>query len=283
MYIKNYQLSRVIRLSFLAPSATANMEILCCKLDDQTFYDFNDQSFKNIDWAEKEAGMTEVSENLWYYQFGTEDGVANPLGEGEFHFIFRDADSGIDYDGGIVITKGLLTHMEEHIDQMAYDVLPGIVTQIDDLPSEMSSNLVSEIWNAPPTIVTGCATMGGILMSKAEGDDVEAVDSSGNYNVDHITDTGTGTIIVNHNTGGYRNLAYRDADDNGVGNVGIEAYLTVDFNAGRHYESYCKGSTVTDSNGEWISNAFLSPGDYTFVFKGELHGPNTKRVIIEEA
>lgn len=92
---------------------------------------------------------------------------------------------------------------------------------------------------------------------------------------------GSGTVQVNHDTGGTDNLAYKTGGGVGIDNASVRAYLKTDYDAGNTAESYVKGNAQTNVYGRWVLPMMLDPATYTFVFyKQGYYGPDTKEAVI---
>lgn len=88
--------------------------------------------------------------------------------------------------------------------------------------------------------------------------------------------SGSGAIVVDHNTGGADNLAYKTAGSIGIDNASVYAYLKTDYDGGNYGSAYIKASTTTDVNGQWVSQMNLDAETYTFYFfKQGFYGPDT--------
>lgn len=77
---------------------------------------------------------------------------------------------------------------------------------------------------------------------------------------------GSGSIAVNHNTGGTDNLRYVTSGGVGVDNANITAYLASDFYAGNIIQEYVKGNSTTNVEGRWVSPIMLDANDYVITF-----------------
>lgn len=76
--------------------------------------------------------------------------------------------------------------------------------------------------------------------------------------------TGSGTIPVDHNTGGPDALRYVDGQNAGVAGATVRAYAKADYDAGAYVE---RGRTVTKADGRWVAPVYLDPGvAYTLTF-----------------
>jgi hypothetical protein len=91
--------------------------------------------------------------------------------------------------------------------------------------------------------------------------------------------TGTGNILVNHDTGGTDNLTY-EVDGAGIDGATIIAYLTTDYAAGNLGHEYVRGQTVTDSAGQWSRSMMLNAGAYTLVYEHPNYQVATKTVTV---
>jgi hypothetical protein len=73
--------------------------------------------------------------------------------------------------------------------------------------------------------------------------------------------TGTGSITVNHNTGGSDNLRVLDSGSVPVGGATIRAYLADAYAAGVRD---IQGQVTTGTDGRWLEDMHLDAGTYTF-------------------
>lgn len=80
-----------------------------------------------------------------------------------------------------------------------------------------------------------------------------------------------GKVLLNHDTGGAMNLAYRTTDD-----VGIEDAAVRVFSA-----TVLLAATRTDVEGKWIAPLYVSPGTYTVTFqKDTVYGPDSRTISV---
>ena len=80
-----------------------------------------------------------------------------------------------------------------------------------------------------------------------------------------------GKVLLNHDTGGAMNLAYRTTDD-----VGIEDAVVRVFSS-----SLLIAATRTDVEGKWIAPLYVSPGTYTVTFqKDTVYGPDSRTISV---
>ncbi len=92
---------------------------------------------------------------------------------------------------------------------------------------------------------------------------------------------GSGTIPVNHDTGGADTFTVEDADGAGIENALVMAYVKTEYDAGTFT---LRGQTTTKADGTWNTNLMLNEGiEYTLVFyKPGAFGPATDTVTPEE-
>jgi len=86
------------------------------------------------------------------------------------------------------------------------------------------------------------------------------------------TPAGTGSIAINHNTGGTDNLRYIDSAGNGIAAATVLIYLAADWpnNPGN-----IQAATTTGSDGRWLAPCMVTHGTYVAVFsKVGLDGPD---------
>ena len=92
--------------------------------------------------------------------------------------------------------------------------------------------------------------------------------------------SGSGTETVNHNFGGADALRYVF---NGVGVEGakIQAFFRTDYDAGNSTRAFVQAEAITSSDGRWVNNMKLDPGNYTLVFfeVGD-YGPDTRNITV---
>lgn len=96
-----------------------------------------------------------------------------------------------------------------------------------------------------------------------------------------LASLGSGSISVNHDSGGTDNLIYKTSGGAGVDNTMIRAYLTADYDADNRGDEFVKGQTVTVTTGRWSETMRLDAGAYTLEFsKQGLFGPDTKEYTV---
>jgi hypothetical protein len=83
--------------------------------------------------------------------------------------------------------------------------------------------------------------------------------------VDAAAGGGTGTVPVDHDTGGTDNLRYVvPGGGSGVDGGAVRAYLKSDYDAGTYAE---RGRSTTGADGRWLTPMYLSTGlIFTFTF-----------------
>jgi hypothetical protein len=92
---------------------------------------------------------------------------------------------------------------------------------------------------------------------------------------------GSGAIAVDHNYGGAEQLAFQTADHRGIENATVQAFLAVDWNAGRRTANYVQGATTTISQGHWLSPIMLDPGSYVLLyFREGVYKPSTRTITV---
>lgn len=78
---------------------------------------------------------------------------------------------------------------------------------------------------------------------------------------------GDGAIVVNHDSGGTDNLAYKTSGGAGIDNAVVRGYLKVDYDAGDRGTAFIKGTANTNVNGRWENDMMLDAETYTFAFE----------------
>lgn len=89
---------------------------------------------------------------------------------------------------------------------------------------------------------------------------------------------GTGDIAVNHDTGGVDNLRYHTADDSGIDDAAITAYVESEYAAGLRV---VRDRSRTNASGRWRSDMHLSAETYRFVFDRAGYPSASKVVVVE--
>lgn len=74
---------------------------------------------------------------------------------------------------------------------------------------------------------------------------------------------GSGDVPVNHNTGGADRLRFRDAANNGIDGATVLAYRESEYAAGGRV---VRDVSTTGTDGRWLSDMMLDPGEYRFRF-----------------
>lgn len=99
--------------------------------------------------------------------------------------------------------------------------------------------------------------------------------------IEAMVSAGSGSVAVNHDTGGADNLAYKTGGGAGIDNATVRAYLKTDYDAGNLALIYVKGTAITDVNGQWSMDMQLDPDTYTFYFfRQPDYGPDIKEAVI---
>ena len=116
---------------------------------------------------------------------------------------------------------------------------------------------------ADPGVFTMAATDKVVIFANGAGNSsLQAI-----YDlVADLATLGTGSVAVDHDSGGAGNMTFKTAGGVGIDNAIVRAYLTSDYTAGNRSDAYLKGSTITDVNGEWSTVIRLDPAAYTFEF-----------------
>jgi len=92
---------------------------------------------------------------------------------------------------------------------------------------------------------------------------------------------GTGVVLVNHDYGGTDNLRYVAPNGSGIENGSVICYLKEDYDAGRRSRGFIIAETRTKTDGRWMREMYLMPGDYTLVFfKTGEYAPTTKEITV---
>ena len=122
----------------------------------------------------------------------------------------------------------------------------------------------------------------GELIVHAEATDADPADLLVEIVSHNPFDAGTGSVVVDHDTGGADALAYKTAGGVGIDNAVIRAYLKTDYDAGNTGSAYIKASVTTDVNGQWSAQMNLDPATYTlYFFKQGAYGPDTTEVTVQ--
>jgi len=92
---------------------------------------------------------------------------------------------------------------------------------------------------------------------------------------------GSGAILVNHNYGGTDNLRYVAPNGVGIDNATIQIFVRSDYDAGKRGRGYIIAESVTGTDGRWVRDVALDPGDYTVVFfKQGLYSPTVINITV---
>jgi hypothetical protein len=98
--------------------------------------------------------------------------------------------------------------------------------------------------------------------------------------VDAAAGGGTGTVPVDHDTGGTDNLRYVvPGGGSGVDGGAVRAYLKSDYDAGTYAE---RGRSTTGADGRWLTPIYLTTGlVFTFTFsKPGVYAVSTKEQLV---
>ncbi len=92
---------------------------------------------------------------------------------------------------------------------------------------------------------------------------------------------GSGAILVNHNYGGTDNLRYVAPNGVGIDNATIQVFVKSDYDAGKRGRGYIIAESVTGTDGRWVRDVALDPGEYTVVFfKQGLYSPTVTNITV---
>ena len=69
--------------------------------------------------------------------------------------------------------------------------------------------------------------------------------------------SGTGTTVVNHDTGGADELTYESSPGVGISGASVKAYVKTDYDAD---VLTIRGQTITNDSGEWVNPLYLDSG-----------------------
>jgi hypothetical protein len=124
--------------------------------------------------------------------------------------------------------------------------------------------------------ISSAASAGDPLQNPVPG--TYAAGTAG-YVIGHSSAGGSGTVAVDHNTGGTDHLR-AEVNGQGISGIVVRAYAQADFNANpRTYD--VQGEAVTGTDGRWASPMYLSAGTYAFVFDGgDIRWPVVSNVVV---
>jgi hypothetical protein len=95
------------------------------------------------------------------------------------------------------------------------------------------------------------------------------------------TFAGAGTILVDENYGGTRNLVY-EVNGSPVNGADILIFTSADYNAGNRSNSFIVAASRQLSDGRWQQALRLNPGSYKMqFFKQGVAGPDTFDLVVE--
>jgi hypothetical protein len=95
------------------------------------------------------------------------------------------------------------------------------------------------------------------------------------------TFAGAGTILVDENYGGTRNLVY-EVNGSPVNGADILIFTSADYNAGNRSNSFIVAASRQLSDGRWQQALRLNPGSYKVqFFKQGVAGPDTFDLVVE--
>lgn len=95
----------------------------------------------------------------------------------------------------------------------------------------------------------------------------EAAAGSVDAKLNALVNVGSGSVAVNHNTGGADNLRAVDGNGNGVACT-VYAYLSSEYGTDP-LTATVRGESVTGADGRWLRNMMLNPGSYVFAFAAD--------------
>ena len=90
---------------------------------------------------------------------------------------------------------------------------------------------------------------------------------------------GSGSVTVDHDTGGADNLSAFDGNGVGIDGVEIRAYLATEW-AVNPLTATVRGRTWSVSSGHWSSTMALDPDTYTFVYSAPGYAVSTKNQVV---
>lgn len=92
---------------------------------------------------------------------------------------------------------------------------------------------------------------------------------------------GSGAVLINHNYGGEDALRYVAPNGVGIDNGTIQIFLKSDYDAGRRGRGYVIAETSTNTEGRWVRDVALDPGEYVVVFfKQGLYSPTAVPITV---
>jgi len=92
---------------------------------------------------------------------------------------------------------------------------------------------------------------------------------------------GSGTVEVDQDTGGTDNLRYVTANNIGIDNATVYAFLKADWDAGKRNMDAVRAQSLTNVEGRWEWPMLLDPNWYVFYFfRQGAWGPDTATVQV---
>ncbi len=80
-----------------------------------------------------------------------------------------------------------------------------------------------------------------------------------------------GKVLLNHDTGGAMDLAYRTTDDLGIEDAVVRVFR----------DSVLVAATRTDADGKWVAPIYVPAGPYTITFqKDTVYGPDQRTITV---
>jgi hypothetical protein len=124
-----------------------------------------------------------------------------------------------------------------------------------------SAALTDTVLGTGPILWTGSAE--ALPLSSANSSGVNLTFSGGLPDVNAANSSGSGSIAINHNTGGADNLRYVNSSGGGVEDANILIYLATDWPS---QPQNVQATATTGADGRWLSPAYVNSGTYVAVF-----------------
>lgn len=161
----------------------------------------------------------------------------------------------------------------------AYPVPPTAIQISTQVGNDLSTTHGAGSWltgtgggtvNAPTT--SEISTQVGIDLAAAHG--------AGSWLTGTDSGTGSGSVAVDHNTGGVDALRYESAPEVGIDAAEVRAYYRVDYDAGFRTPAYCIARTRTGPDGRWVAPLHLDPGLYVISISAVGYKTNTINITV---
>jgi len=241
-----------------------------------SYLDFNDNTFKTSGWTTKQVTLVEVPTSAGIYRFLWNSSLVTAIVTG--------FDAIVEYDvSGAVAFRG--TDYVKFRSEGGGASAAAIADAVWDeaLSGHLTAGSTGAALNAAQSGSSPSAIADAVLDELLAGHAIAGSLGAAITSILNATASifGDGSISVGTNYGGTNALKYQTSGGAGVDNAVIRAYLKSDYDAGNTGEAFVQGRTMTKVGGTFIAPLMLDAAVYTLVYeKQNEYGPDTVEVTV---